>query len=77
MLNANILKTMKWRFYERRGYFLLNPLEAYKLSSQSYDDEQDNFILYSDGLILNKLLGMANLNGKTILDFGSGIGRNY
>jgi ubiquinone/menaquinone biosynthesis C-methylase UbiE len=77
MLFANKIKSIKLSLMENRQHYSLNSHEAYKLWSQSYDDEKDNLILYYDELILSRLIGMANLNGKTILDFGSGTGRNW
>ncbi|MDR3667089.1 MAG: class I SAM-dependent methyltransferase [Ignavibacteriaceae bacterium] len=68
---------MKTNFYVRRGHSILDSREAYKLWSQFYDSENDNLVLHSDSIILKKLLAMANLNGKTILDYGSGTGRNW
>jgi ubiquinone/menaquinone biosynthesis C-methylase UbiE len=53
------------------------PREAYKIWAECYDDEQDNLILFYDEIILKKLLEMTHLSGKTILDFGSGTGRNW
>jgi ubiquinone/menaquinone biosynthesis C-methylase UbiE len=71
------LKTIKLNFNDNRAYYSLQSQEAYKLWSQNYDDEKDNLILYYDAIILKNLLRMANLNGKTILDYGSGTGRNW
>lgn len=71
------MKTIKSFFSAGKRPIILESREAYKLWSQSYDDEKNNLILYYDEIILKKLLFEINLNGKTLLDFGSGTGRNW
>ena len=75
MLN-NKLKAIKSVFREKQEYDIRTSMEAYKIWAESYDYEKDNLILHYDEIIVNKMLEGINLSGKTILDFGSGTGRN-
>lgn len=77
MIFDNKLSLIKSFILGRKGGISRNPLKAYKLWADCYDDEKDNLILCYDEIILRKLLELVKLKGKTILDFGSGTGRNW
>jgi ubiquinone/menaquinone biosynthesis C-methylase UbiE len=51
--------------------------EAYRIWSQTYDDEDDNLMLYYDKIILSGLISKINPVKKIILDYGCGTGRNW
>ena len=68
------MKTLTSLFNRNRVY---GSEEAYDLWAKTYDDERDNLMLYYDKIILNKLIAGINLNGKVILDYGCGTGRNW
>jgi len=73
----NKLNVIKSFFRDTRRNNLLPPRKAYEIWAECYDNEKDNLILYYDEIILKKLMGIGNLSDKTILDFGSGTGRNW
>jgi len=70
-------------FWEIRSYFskLLNPpLEpekGYDIWADIYDSKENNLVFMLEGKILDSLLKETDLNGKVVLDFGCGTGRNW
>ena len=55
----------------------LEPRKAYNIWAETYDSENDNLVFKLDEGILISLLEKINLNGKSILDYGCGTGRNW
>ncbi len=55
---------------------LLNPLEAYQLWAENYDDADGNALLFAEGRAVQRYLGASLLQNKDVLDAGCGTGRN-
>jgi ubiquinone/menaquinone biosynthesis C-methylase UbiE len=55
----------------------VDPLEAYELWSEIYDDENGNLMLHFDRILFEDFMKRTNLAGKNILDFGCGTGRYW
>ncbi|MCX6170767.1 MAG: class I SAM-dependent methyltransferase [Ignavibacteriales bacterium] len=60
-----------------KGKNIYNAEDAYNLWADTYDQEQNNLMLYYDNIILRDLLSEMELKGKLILDYGCGTGRNW
>jgi malonyl-CoA O-methyltransferase len=54
---------------------LLEPLEAYQLWAETYDDIEGNALLFAESRVIHPLLESHSLGGKVILDAGCGTGR--
>jgi malonyl-CoA O-methyltransferase len=54
----------------------LDPLEAYQLWADTYDDAEHNALLYADVRAVHPLIARHRLSGKAVLDAGCGTGRN-
>jgi malonyl-CoA O-methyltransferase len=54
----------------------VDPLEAYQLWAESYDNVNGNALLYADARAVGPLVKGYQLSGKNVLDAGCGTGRN-
>lgn len=53
----------------------LNPKEAYQLWAPTYDDVEDNALLFAEESCILPMLAQCSIEGKTVLDAGCGTGR--
>ena len=58
-----------------RQIFLLEPHEAYQLWAATYDDAEDNALLFAESRALRRYLEPSLIEGKDVLDAGCGTGR--
>jgi ubiquinone/menaquinone biosynthesis C-methylase UbiE len=77
MIFGNKFRIIKSFFLGKKKEVLRNSKDAYKIWADCYDEEKDNLMLYYDEIILKNLLEQVHLKEKTVLDFGSGTGRNW
>ncbi|MBM2840937.1 MAG: biotin synthase [Bacteroidetes bacterium] len=54
---------------------VLDPLDAYQLWAETYDDIEDNALLFAESRGVRPILESHSLENKTILDAGCGTGR--
>jgi malonyl-CoA O-methyltransferase len=54
----------------------VDPLEAYQLWAESYDNVNGNALLFADARAVHPLVKGYQLSGKIVLDAGCGTGRN-
>ena len=76
MTLGNSLRKIKSYFLGNRE-IMKSSRSGYRIWSESFDNEKDNLMLTYDEIILNKILTPSLLQGKSILDFGCGTGRNW
>ena len=55
---------------------VLEPIEAYQLWAQSYDNTDGNALLFAESSAVGPLLAARDFQGKAVLDAGCGTGRN-
>jgi malonyl-CoA O-methyltransferase len=63
------------RFFSRSPREL-DPLEAYELWAETYDDRDGNALLFAEERVLASLLDRSLIEGRDVLDAGCGTGRH-
>ena len=56
---------------------VIGPATAYDLWASSYDEQNDNPLIYLDEMVFTEMLAECRVEGKTVVDVGCGTGRHW
>lgn len=55
----------------------VDPAVAYNLWAETYDEQDNNLIIYLDNAVFTHIISNTEMVGKTIVDFGCGTGSHW
>ncbi|MFI5131281.1 MAG: hypothetical protein ACHQFX_14865, partial [Chitinophagales bacterium] len=56
---------------------IIGPATAYDLWASSYDEQNDNPLVYLDEMVFTEMLAECRVEGKAVVDVGCGTGRHW